>query len=180
MRSLYDDGAGKPEDVTRDYMLTLDEPFREGAAADRLWRQDHDLSPAGRGGDGEDRPLLQGRNRPGPRVRRCRAASFRRTASMPQVGAEMIGRWPFLSEPHARRLVRAYGTRIERMLGDAQSMDDLGPRFAGDLTGAEVRYLVEHEWAQTAEDVLWRRSKLGLTVDAPPSAPRIAAIHRRR
>jgi glycerol-3-phosphate dehydrogenase len=41
-------------------------------------------------------------------------------------------------------------------------MDDLGPRFAGDLTGAEVRYLVENEWAQSAEDVLWRRSKLGL------------------
>ena len=41
-------------------------------------------------------------------------------------------------------------------------MEDLGARFTGDLTGAEVRYLVEHEWAQTAEDVLWRRSKLGL------------------
>ena len=67
-------------------------------------------------------------------------------------------------------------------------MDDLGPRFTGDLTGSEVRYLVEHEWAQTAEDVLWRRSKLGLTsteeeraaltrfiaslnVRAPPVAP---------
>ena len=77
--------------------------------------------------------------------------------------AEAIGRWPFLDEPHARRLVRAYGRRIERILGQAQSMDDLGPRFAGDLTGAEVRYLVENEWAQSAEDVLWRRSKLGLT-----------------
>jgi glycerol-3-phosphate dehydrogenase len=41
-------------------------------------------------------------------------------------------------------------------------MDDLGPRFTGDLTGAELRYMVEHEWAETAEDVLWRRSKLGL------------------
>jgi glycerol-3-phosphate dehydrogenase len=76
--------------------------------------------------------------------------------------AEAISRWPFLSEPHARRLVRAYGTRIERILGEAQSLDDLGPRLAGDLTGAELRYLVEAEWAETAEDVLWRRSKLGL------------------
>ena len=47
-------------------------------------------------------------------------------------------------------------------LNNAQSMDDLGPRFTGDLTGAEVRYLVENEWAQSADDVLWRRSKLGL------------------
>jgi glycerol-3-phosphate dehydrogenase len=76
--------------------------------------------------------------------------------------AEVIGRWPFLSEPHARRLTRAYGTRVERILRNAQSMDDLGSRFTGDLTGAEVRYLVEHEWARSVDDVLWRRSKLGL------------------
>ena len=76
--------------------------------------------------------------------------------------AETIGRWPFLSEPQARRLVRAYGTRVAMILGAAQSMDDLGPRLTEDLTGAEVRYLVEQEWAETAEDVLWRRTKLGL------------------
>ena len=80
--------------------------------------------------------------------------------------AESIGRWLFLDEPHARRLVRAYGRRIERILKDAQSLDELGPRFAGDLTGAEVRYLAENEWAQSADDVLWRRSKFGL--DATP------------
>jgi glycerol-3-phosphate dehydrogenase len=71
-------------------------------------------------------------------------------------------RRPFLDALHARRLVRAYGRRIERILKGAQSMDELGPRFTGDLTGAEVRYLVENEWAQSADDVLWRRSKLGL------------------
>ena len=75
---------------------------------------------------------------------------------------ETIGRWPFLSEPHARRLVRAYGRRVERILGAAESMEDLGPRFTSDLTGAELRYLVENEWAETAEDVLYRRGKFGL------------------
>jgi glycerol-3-phosphate dehydrogenase len=80
--------------------------------------------------------------------------------------AEMIERWPFLTPPHARRLARAYGLRCERILGEAQSLDDLGPRFAGDLTGAELRYLVAQEWAQTADDVLWRRSKLGLKASA--------------
>ena len=91
--------------------------------------------------------------------------------------AETVGRWPFLAEPHARRLVRAYGRRIERILKDAQSMDDLGPRFAGDLTGAEVRYLVENEWAQSADDVLWRRSKLGLTA-TPGAECRARPVHR--
>ena len=84
--------------------------------------------------------------------------------------AEAVRRWPFLDEPHARRLVRAYGRRVERILKDAQSMDELGPRFTGDLTGAEVRYLVENEWAQTADDVLWRRSKLGLKATAEERA----------
>jgi glycerol-3-phosphate dehydrogenase len=70
--------------------------------------------------------------------------------------------WPFLDDSHARRLVRSYGTRVARILGSAKCMDDLGPRFGANLTGAEVRYLMAHEWAQTAEDVLWRRSKLGL------------------
>jgi glycerol-3-phosphate dehydrogenase len=69
---------------------------------------------------------------------------------------------PFLSESHAMRLVRAYGTRLERILGPARSFEELGPCLGEDLTAAEVRYLVEQEWAQTADDVLWRRTKLGL------------------
>jgi glycerol-3-phosphate dehydrogenase len=75
-----------------------------------------------------------------------------------------------LSEPHARRLTRAYGTRIDRVLRNAETLDDLGTLFCGDLTGAEVRYLVEHEWARSAEDVLWRRSKLGLIATAEERA----------
>jgi glycerol-3-phosphate dehydrogenase len=76
-------------------------------------------------------------------------------------------RWRFLSESQARRLVAAYGTRIAAVLGDAQSRDDLGPRFGDDLTGAEVRYLMTREWARFLDDVLWRRSKLGLTMPSP-------------
>jgi glycerol-3-phosphate dehydrogenase len=70
--------------------------------------------------------------------------------------------FPFLSEPHAQRLARAYGTRVRVVLGTATSSADLGPTFGGDLTAAEVRYLMTYEWAQTPDDVLWRRTKLGL------------------
>ena len=75
-------------------------------------------------------------------------------------------RWRFLSESHARRLIAAYGTRIQTVLGDATSKEDLGPVFGADLTGAEVRYLMTKEWARFPDDVLWRRSKLGLTIPA--------------
>jgi glycerol-3-phosphate dehydrogenase len=80
-------------------------------------------------------------------------------------------RWSFLSESDAQRLVGAYGTRVANVLGEAKSPADLGPRFGPELTGAEVRYLVAREWARFPEDILWRRSKLGLTM---PSADREA------
>ena len=76
------------------------------------------------------------------------------------------GRWRFLTEAQATRLVEAYGTRIADVLGEAKTRADLGPAFGPELTGAEVRYLMAKEWARFPEDVLWRRTKLGLTM--PP------------
>ena len=64
----------------------------------------------------------------------------------------------------ARRYARAYGTRVATLLGAAHGIADLGERLGGGLYEAEVEYLVQNEWAQTAEDILWRRSKLGLHV----------------
>ncbi|MGX4802361.1 glycerol-3-phosphate dehydrogenase [Bradyrhizobium guangdongense] len=75
-------------------------------------------------------------------------------------------RWRFLSEPQARRLVAAYGTRLPDVLGEAKTREELGPAFGPELTGAEVRYLVAREWARFPDDILWRRSKLGLTMPA--------------
>jgi glycerol-3-phosphate dehydrogenase len=75
-------------------------------------------------------------------------------------------RWKFLSEGQARRLVAAYGSRLAAVLGDATDRAGLGPAFGPELTAAEVRYLMTREWARFPEDILWRRSKLGLTM--PP------------
>jgi glycerol-3-phosphate dehydrogenase len=80
-------------------------------------------------------------------------------------------RWRFLSEAEARRLVGAYGSRVSAVLGEARSRADLGPAFGPELTGAEVRYLMQTEWARFPDDILWRRSKLGLTM---PTADRDA------
>jgi glycerol-3-phosphate dehydrogenase len=65
-----------------------------------------------------------------------------------------------------RRLVRAYGTRALRILGGARDLAGLGQDFGGGLYQAEVDYLIAQEWARTAEDILWRRSKLALHVTA--------------
>jgi glycerol-3-phosphate dehydrogenase len=160
IRALYDDGARKPQDVGRDYALILDERFGEAPlltvyggkitthrrlAEDVLGRLAHFFAPT--------RPWTASSALPGGDFAVDGfAALVERT----------LQRWPFLTDAHAQRLVRAYGTRVEAVLKDAVRLGDLGGGFGGDLTVAEVRYLMSKEWAQTADDVLWRRSKLGL------------------
>ena len=73
---------------------------------------------------------------------------------------------PWLPGALAERLMRLYGTKAFVVVKSAGSLADLGRVFGGDLTEAEVNYLMDQEWAVDAEDVLWRRTKLGLTLDA--------------
>ncbi len=160
VRALHDDGSSSAKDTTREYVLTLDqEPGRAPlltvyggkittyrrlaeAALARL----AGVLPVGPAWTAR-RPLPGGDFKPGGDD--AVVADIRRT-------------WPFLAERHARRLVTAYGTRVKLVLEGVASAADLGPCFGPDLTGAEIRYLMRHEWAETADDVLWRRSKLGL------------------
>jgi glycerol-3-phosphate dehydrogenase len=79
-------------------------------------------------------------------------------------------KYPFLDDRFARRLVRAYGTEANVVLGEASRLDDLGRCFGWNLTEREVRWLMTHEWARTAADVLWRRSKIGLRLDTDETA----------
>jgi glycerol-3-phosphate dehydrogenase len=78
----------------------------------------------------------------------------------------LLKSYPFLNERWATRLMRAYGTDAEVMLGDAKSVRDLGMDFGATLTEREVVWLMQHEFAKRADDVVWRRSKLGLRMDA--------------
>jgi glycerol-3-phosphate dehydrogenase len=79
---------------------------------------------------------------------------------------EVRERWRFLGEDQARRLVAAYGSNVKEILGDARQDIDLGPAFGPELRAAEVRYLMQNEWARFPDDILWRRSKLGLSMPA--------------
>jgi len=75
------------------------------------------------------------------------------------------GSYPWLPLADLKRLGRAYGTRARDILGNASKLDDLGQHFGGGLTERELDYLRGNEWATTPDDVLWRRSKLGLHLD---------------
>jgi glycerol-3-phosphate dehydrogenase len=160
VRSLYDDGARKAQDLGRDYTLVLDERYGE---APLLTVYGGKITTYRRLAEEVLARLMHFF----PRSRPWTAQSYLPGGDFVYDGFEtLVDRtqrsWPFLTPGHARRLVRAYGTRAERVLDKATGIDDLGTRFGADLTAAEVRYLMRKEWAQTAEDVLWRRSKLGL------------------
>ena len=75
--------------------------------------------------------------------------------------------FPKMPPVYLHRLARRHGAGSADVLGDAQTIDDLGRHFGGDLYEREVDHLMRHEWAQEPEDVLWRRTKLGLTM--PPA-----------
>ena len=174
VRPLYDDGATAAQEATRDYVLKLDAV--DGAAPS--------LSVFG-GKITTYRKLAEDALRrlaphlPPPRGL---AAGWTGAHALPggdfpvdgyetQV-ALLRGTHPFLAEAHARRLVRAYGTRAAVLLDGARDAAGLGRVFGADLTEAELRYLAREEWARTAEDVVWRRSKLGLRL----SAEQVAAV----
>jgi glycerol-3-phosphate dehydrogenase len=172
VRPLYDDGASEAKAATRDYVFELDTPG--GAPL---------LSIYGGKITTYRRLAEQALERLSPYLRSAKAREGW-TAKFPLPGgdldvsaiaaltAELQRSYPYLSAAHASRLAHAYGTAASRILGTAKSMTDLGVSFGATLTESEVRYLMAKEWARTAEDIVWRRSKLGLRL----SAGEIAAI----
>jgi glycerol-3-phosphate dehydrogenase len=161
VRPLYDDHRREAAAATRDYALELDAP------------------PAGA-------PLLSIFGGKVTTYRRLAEAALLRLApSLPPSTMQRAGwtalaalpggpcephalarqlarKHPFLGPTHASRLAATYGERAKLILADARTSADLGMAFGATLTEAEVRYLMRQEFARTADDVLWRRTKLGL------------------
>jgi glycerol-3-phosphate dehydrogenase len=160
VRSLYDDRARKAQDVGRDYELILDKRYGE---APLLTVYGGKITTYRRLAE----QVLARLRHFFPHSRPWTAQSHLPGGDFVYDGLETLVErtlrtWPFLQSGHARRLVRTYGSRVERLLENINRPEDLGACFGADLMAAEVRYLMRKEWAQTADDVLWRRSKLGL------------------
>ncbi|MGI9437907.1 MAG: glycerol-3-phosphate dehydrogenase [Geminicoccaceae bacterium] len=163
VRPLYDDASTSASAVTRDYVFDLDVP---GAGAPLLSVFGGKITTY--------RKLAEhALERLQPHLR-FKAGPW--TSKKPLPGGDIPGadidaflestksRWPWLPPDLAHRYIGTYGTRIERLLGKAQMLDDLGEHLGDSLYQAEVDYLIREEWACTEEDILWRRSKLGLHV----------------
>lgn len=160
VRPLYDDGASKAQEATRDYVLKPDPgqgaPLINsfGGKITTYRRLSESMLEKIEGFLGKRGPSWTA-DTPLP------GGDFGIHGFASEVGALRVD-YPFLDEKHARRLFRLYGTRARKLLGNAKSERDLGRNFGADLFEAEMRYLIENEFAMTAEDVLWRRTKRGL------------------
>lgn len=87
-------------------------------------------------------------------------------SSLAEMTAELLADYPFLGDAGAERIMKAYGTEARSWLGEARGWSDLGRSFGAGLSEAEVRFMIDEEFAGSSEDILWRRSKLGLHIDA--------------
>ncbi|KVD40129.1 glycerol-3-phosphate dehydrogenase [Burkholderia ubonensis] len=169
---LEDENAANASAVTRDYRLEMD----DGAGAPllsvfggkittfrKLAEEAGDLLCRALGRDAA--PWTAGAPLPGGDIANAKFDAF---------AAQFAARHPWLPAELARRYARAYGTRAERVVGNANSLADLGAAIAPGIHEAELRYLRDVEWATRAQDVLWRRSKLGLHV-APGTLDAVTA-----
>lgn len=161
VRPLYDDGASKAQEATRDYVLKVEggdsEPKVVNVFGGKITTY---------------RRLSEQVLEKVEAVLGAKGPSWTRDATLPggdfpaegfdDEVAGLARDYAFLPPALARRLTRLYGTRARAMLGNASLLEDLGRCFGANLYESEVRHLMEHEWARTAEDVLWRRTKLGL------------------
>ncbi|TNV11105.1 glycerol-3-phosphate dehydrogenase [Buttiauxella sp. B2] len=157
VRPLFDDGKGNPSAVTRDYVFELDDQQNApllhifgGKITTFRKLAEHALQKLApyfpkMGADWTRNAVL-----PGGEIANADFESFQQSAKE---------QYPWLPAPLRKHYSRLYGARLSTLLGEARSLDDLGQHFGANLFEAEVRYLVTYEWAQQAEDILWRRTK---------------------
>jgi glycerol-3-phosphate dehydrogenase len=173
VRPLFDDDASDASAVTRDYVLDVDAPPGEAAVLSvfggkiTTYRRlaEHALDKLAPHLGPMSAPWTGFTPLPGGDIPNGDMESF--------VG-NVQDRWPFLGTAQAWRLARAYGTRISQLLGDIESCGDMGEDFGGGLTRVEVDFLMDEEWATSAEDLYWRHSKAGLYA-SPADERRLAA-----
>jgi len=165
VRPLYDDGKSDPSEITRDYTLRVDDEAGKvpvlsvygGKLTTYRRLAEHALAKL--------RPYFPAMGKDWTRSAILPGSDFG-GGTREQARTELVRRYCDLPETLVHGIFRRHGGLATEVLGDARSIADLGEDFGAGLCEREVRYLVEREWAHTAEDVMWRRTKCGLHLDA--------------
>ncbi len=161
VRPLYDDDSADPSSVTRDYVLELDAPADAAPIVSVLGGKITTFRKLAEQTINDLAPRL-GCERPSWTAKAPLPGGAIPNADFDHFLQELRDRYAWLAPEHLNRLARAYGTRIDNLLASAKNPAALGQDFGAGLTEAEIDLLVSEEWAETADDILWRRTKLGL------------------
>ncbi len=161
VRSLYDDGASEAQEATRDYILRIDGEDNEPKVINIFGGK---ITTYRRLSENMLRKVekILGARKPSWTADSYLTGGDFEVDGFDDLVAEVMAKHPDIEQPLAWRWVRAYGTRVWKMLEGIKNKKDLGKDFGASLFETEVQYLMQHEWAQSAEDIVWRRSKLRL------------------
>ena len=160
IRPLYDDGASKAQEATRDYVLKLDHPEGGAPLLSVFGGKITTFRKLAESAMEKIEPFFPAMGKPWTHSASLPGGDFPLSEVETRIAA-LLRSFPFLTEENARRLFRAYGTEAQSMLDGARSAADMGRSF-GPLSEREVEWLKRTEWVHGADDILWRRSKLGL------------------
>lgn len=166
VRPLFDNGSDDLRTTTRDYVLEIDgdgAPLLNvlgGKITTARYLAEDAMARLGRATGRVVKQVTRERPFPGGHLPLDFEAFIERSRSL----------WPFLGLERTVRMVRAYGSVLGVMMAQVDDEDEMGRHFGHGLTALEVDWLIEREWAKSADDVLWRRSKLGLAFDAAQTA----------
>jgi glycerol-3-phosphate dehydrogenase len=164
VRPLYDDGASKAQEATRDYVLTLDDansaPPLLSVFGGKITTY-RKLSEAVFTKLAAHLPVAA-RTKAGWSAREALPGGDMEWNGAKPLAVELRTKLPWLSEDHAFRLTRTYGTRVWKVFASVKTAADAGRDFGAGLTEAELIYMRDHEWVHDMQDALYRRTKLGL------------------
>ncbi len=165
VRPLYNEGNVSAQEVTRDYVLDVDgrngEPKLLNIFGGKITTYRHLAEDAMK----RLAPHLPVKGSPWTSRASLPGGDFPVDGLGALVGA-LEQEFPALPQQVLKRFARAYGTKSRKLLDGVRRVEDMGVSFGGGLYEREVRYLVSEEWARAADDILWRRSKLGLRLTA--------------
>lgn len=164
VRPLFDDGATEAQEATRDYVLRVDGENDEPPAINIFGGKITTYRKLSESMLEKIEQLIGPRKAPWTAHAHLPGGDFA-VADYGKLVGNLKTDFPFIELAMAQRLIRSYGTNAWILMQGARTKKDMGEEFGGSLTEREVRYLMTEEWAECADDVVWRRSKLGIRLD---------------
>lgn len=162
VRPLCDDESSDPSAITRDYTLTLEAPEKQAPLLSIFGGKITTYRKLAEAAIEKVKPFFPNI---GPQWTLSTALPGGEAKNLTEIQQQILEKFPWLNQDLVERYSQTYGLLCFKFLADCSQMSDLGENFGANLYSKEVDYLLEQEWAMTCEDILWRRTKLGLLLN---------------